>query len=199
MIFCCYGCGQEGLFEFKNLKDKEIKRWSKNYRSCPVKRKEGGDALRGNHLSKTHKQNIREGTLGRTAWNTGLTAKVDSRIISGEQHPFFGKERSQEHRENLSKAAIGKVLSKEHKNKIGLSVSGEKNGIFGIKRSDETRQKISNTMIENKTCAGERNGNFNKNLDRHGIKAYRSKVMRLSRKTYEKFKDELNPNNLMLS
>lgn len=201
MDLCCYGCGLPGIFEFKDTKKIGKKRCSKFYRSCPVKRKEGGDKKRGTHLSKEHKENISKGTIGRKTWNKGLTSKEDGRIISGSSHPFFGKFFSEEHRKNLSNSNFnkGKTLSNEQKIKIGKSLLGSKNGMFGKKHSDETRKKISDVIITGGSCSGEKNGNYNKDLDREGIKSYRSKVMRLSRKTYKDFKDEINPDNLEIS
>lgn len=73
---------------------------------------------------------------------------------------------------------------------------GNKNGMFGKNHSKETKLKISRNV--SLSIAGENNPNWNPTLDRSGISIYRSKVMRLSKKTYNENIKIINPNDLIL-
>ncbi|ABT16771.1 hypothetical protein ATCV1_Z637L [Acanthocystis turfacea chlorella virus 1] len=62
-----------------------------------------------------------------------------------------------ESREKMSKAQKGKILTKDHKQKISKSMSGEKHHFYGQAMSDEQKQKMS---ISRKS---EKNPMFGKN------------------------------------
>ncbi len=73
---------------------------------------------------------------------TDETRAKKSTSMSGENHPFFGKHLSPEHRDKISAARKGKPLSSEHCAKLSLKNMGENNPQYGKPRSLETRAKI---------------------------------------------------------
>lgn len=102
---------------------------------------DGGGGLRGFKMPEEVKEKI-------------------SRAIRGENHPFFGKKHSAEHVINMAKAATGKTLSKEgrekvsrffkgrkqtpeHRLKISLAQQGSNNSFFGKSHTPEAKQKMS--------------------------------------------------------
>lgn len=198
MEMCCYGCGNPGIYEFKSTQSKYFgqKRCSEKYRSCPVKAAECGEKRKGKKHSEEAKRKIGEKSKGRTSVFKGKTSLDDPRIASGANHPNFGKSVNDEVKKKISKTKTGISLSDKHRIAISESLVGEKNPMFGRRHSLESKQKIRDTIITNKICAGQNNPNYNPLLDRSGIRVYRSLVMSLTRKTYEAFKDEINPGNL---
>lgn len=60
----------------------------------------------------------------------------NSRTLRGENHPFFGKHLTPEHRANIAKASLGKKMSERSKRLI--SERGR-----GRKHTDEARKKIA--------------------------------------------------------
>ncbi len=58
----------------------------------------------------------------RIPWNKGLTKETDSRILSGEQHPNYGKPRSAECKEKISKSLS---LVTEINEKVKRFIAGE--------------------------------------------------------------------------
>lgn len=59
-----------------------------------------------------------------------------SELLSGENHPFFGKKFSEEHRRKISEGQKGKVLSEKTRQKIANKQRGKI-------ASNETRKKLS--------------------------------------------------------
>jgi len=55
----------------------------------------------------------------------------------------YSKNRTVEHRANISMANTGHVHSEEQKQKIGDAVRGEKNGFYGKKHTELTRKRMS--------------------------------------------------------
>jgi hypothetical protein len=83
--------------------------------------------------------------------------------MTGEKSPNYGKERSKETKEKISKAnknktkseeakkkmsdaKKGKKMTEETKEKISKATSGENNPMFGKKHSEEIRKKISEAV-----------------------------------------------------
>lgn len=70
-----------------------------------------------------------------------------SEAMSGENHPFFGKHHSEETRERISKANIGKRRTLEQKKRISASKTGENHPLFGKHLPEETRKKMSKAHL----------------------------------------------------
>lgn len=66
--------------------------------------------------------------------------------MEGNNHPFYGKHRSEETRRKLSEAKKGKSLSEEHRRKISESMKGENNHFYGKTHSEESRRKMSEAL-----------------------------------------------------
>jgi hypothetical protein len=61
---------------------------------------------------------------------------------TGEKHYFFGKHHTEETKEKLRQANLGKKRSPEHRRKMSEALRGEKSYWYGKHLSEETRQKI---------------------------------------------------------
>ena len=59
--------------------------------------------------------------------NYGTRKERISKAMTGENGPMYGKHHTNETRAKMSKAKIGKILSKEHKIKISNSLAGANN------------------------------------------------------------------------
>lgn len=101
----------------------------------------------------------------------------------GKEHKNYGKPRSDEVKNKISKKLQGHFVSDETKNKISksvsLSVSGEKNPMFGKTQTAETKEiiKIKAKNRERKTCevCGKTMDISNFNRHKHGINCNRGK------------------------
>ena len=78
--------------------------------------------------------------------HTNETKRKLSKCKKGENHPFFGKKFSEEHRKKLSQSLKGKKHSEETLQKMSESKHGKRNPNFGKKHSEETLQKISEAI-----------------------------------------------------
>jgi len=107
-MLCDYGCGQEAKYQFKNGN------WccSKSHQSCPMVRKKFSESKIGEKNPK--------GMLGKH--HSIKTRKNLSESLSGENHPNFGKHRSEETKKKIGKNQKNKIISKEHREKIGKGV-----------------------------------------------------------------------------
>ncbi len=76
-------------------------------------------------------------------------------IESRKGHPV-----SEETREKLRRAHLGKTLTEEHRKKISLSLIGRESPTKGRKTSEETKQKQRESMLGKN--AGEKNGMYGK-------------------------------------
>ena len=181
---CCYGCGREGKFTFKSKQSPHFgkMRCTEKYRACPAQALKGGLARIGKKHSTEAKLKIGASSKGRPSPFKGKTAQDDIRILSGERHPAFGKNFSEEHRRKISDSRKGKSLSKERKAQISSQMKGSSNPRFGKGHTAEQTSKWKATVKKNQSLAGQNNPNWNPDLDREGLKVYRSAVMRLSRK-----------------
>ena len=61
--------------------------------------------LKGNKhpMNRRIAKKISSSNMGRKAWNKGLTAETDDRILGGEDNPFYGKEHTEEVKQIISK------------------------------------------------------------------------------------------------
>lgn len=181
---CCYGCGLEGKFSFKSKQSPYFgqMRCSKNYRSCPVQAIKGGHARLGQKHSAETKAKIGAASRGRSSPFKGKTSHQDPRILAGDRHPAFGKKFSDSHRKKISEGRKGIALTEDRKLEISRQMTGSGNPRYGKGHSDEQTAKWRATIEKNQSLIGPNNPNWNPNLDRDGMKAYRSAVMRKTRK-----------------
>lgn len=179
MTLCCYGCGQEGLFE-RSAKLGGAS-CSNHYRQCPVKRAEWASAMTGTTLSAATKLKIGAKSRGRPSVFKGKTHLDDIRIVHGERHGHFGRERKQLHRQRLSLSLTGKKPSEARRQQISTQMSGAGNPRYDKGWNEGQYEKWLATVTKRGTLCGENNPNWNPDLDREAISAYRSIVYRLSR------------------
>jgi plasmid stability protein len=66
-----------------------------------------------------------------------------SEALSGENHPFFGKPRSEETKNRISESNKGREVSQETRDKISESLIGENHPMFGKHWPEETINKMS--------------------------------------------------------
>lgn len=76
--------------------------------------------------------------------------KWQSEFRRGENHPSFGKPRSEETKKKISESNKGRKVSQETRNKISKSLMGEKNFNYGKKFSEETIKRMSEAQIGRK-------------------------------------------------
>jgi len=86
--------------------------------------------------------NLKEGG-GANGKMSDETKQKISYSTSGEKNPMYGKTHTEETKQNIREARVGKSLSNETKQKISDSTSGEKNHNYGKNMSEETKQKLS--------------------------------------------------------
>lgn len=82
----------------------------------------------GKHHIEETKQKIREYRIGKVPWNKGKTG-------------VYSEETIKQMKKSHSNYWVGRTLSKDHREKIGI-------GNTGKKRSEETKRQISNTLKE---------------------------------------------------
>ena len=111
------------------------------------------------YLIKEHKTNVRQNGYNIANGGNALgTMSEETKEKIREAH--IGKPRSEETKEKLRKANLGKKLKEETKSKISKKLkeknSGEKNPFYGKKHSEETKEKLSQNM------KGSKNPNWGK-------------------------------------
>ena len=109
---------------------------SYNFREC-------ANSNKGIILSEETKKKMSRAKRGQIPWNKGKEGvyteeikkkmSLNHRDMSGENHPFYGKH-----------------LSEEHKKKLKESLGGKNHPFYGKHRSEETKKKISDTLKKNK-------------------------------------------------
>lgn len=102
---------------------------------------------------------------------------------SGENSPNYGIIRSEEFKEKVRQANIGKTASEETKAKMSSIRKGEKNPNFGKHLSEETKKKISKSNTGRKLTAEQRKlwsdikrGEKNSNYGKHWEEGIKSKI-----------------------
>jgi 5-methylcytosine-specific restriction endonuclease McrA len=89
---------------------------------------------------------------------------ISTREMRGENHPMYGRERSEETKQKISETLDGRTLSEEARRQIAVAQRGRElpdevrekisRSLEGLTRSEETRQKMS------KSTAGAANPNW---------------------------------------
>jgi group I intron endonuclease len=109
--------------------------------------------------------NSAPGGLGHTGvtWSDERREKFKE-LMSGENNPCFGKPKSDETREKLSKALKGRVIHEESRKKISETMKG-------VPKSDETRNKMKEAAKNrtNKPPSGKEHHN-SKCVDQYDLK-----------------------------
>ena len=186
MNLCCYGCGNPGIYALstRTIKTRGKFSCSAHYRQCPIKRREWAVKKSTMPLSEETKRKIGEKSKGRPSPRKGKTHLDDPSIIAGENHPHFGKKFSKEHRAKISNSRSGIPLSSERKHQISAQMSGKGNPRYGKSWNEGQYDKWLKTINERGTVRGSNNPNYNPNLDREAIRAYRDAVYRLSKRNW---------------
>lgn len=189
MSVCDYGCGQEATYEFKNGK----KCCATNQGKCPAIIDKRRESRKGYTHSPETRLKLRDARLG-----LKLT---------------------DEWKNNISKAGKGRIngpLSDETKKKISESRKGiepwnkgktaESDDRIRMYAEKQRGQKRIGKYVANKDWSGENNPWYGKNRSKENspryngerknreFRDYRNQVDFLTRKTYEKYEQIINPN-----
>lgn len=139
----------------------------------------GGDPPKGNWKGRKHteetKELLRQKALERYS-DPEFKKKIEETQKRGEEHPFFGKPRSEETKKKISegnkgnKNWVGKEHSGETKEKMKKSQQakkynrvGEKNGMFGKEHQEEAKLKMAQARANKKWIT---NGIDNKSIEK---------------------------------
>lgn len=140
-------------------------------------------------------------------FSTKKLAKLREEIIiniSGIHNPNYGIIRSEEFKEKIRKANIGKKASKETKIKMSLSRSGSNNWLYNKPFPEEAKRKLSEKMKGRKLTEeqrklwsevklGKKNANYGKHLSNEHKQILSDKTKEAwKRGDFEKYKDKLN-------
>ncbi len=88
---------------------------------------------------------------GNIPWNKGLTKETDSRIIAGENHPLYGKPRTEATKKKMSDTAKERLKNPENHPMYGkkgkaspnYGKRGEGVTMYGKKHTEETKKRMS--------------------------------------------------------
>ena len=110
---------------------------------------DGGEGQSGRVLSEEHKAKIKASMIKNAFW-TGKTVPDDVRqkMTAGR----LGMKLSTEHKQNISKALIGKIKSDETRLKLSQANKGKPSNRKGVKVFDETRQRMREARLGEKGC-----------------------------------------------
>jgi len=84
--------------------------------------------------------------MSRRPWNKGLKGIQISTRKNLTYEEIYGKEKADKVKEKMSKAHIGKILTKEHREHISECQRGEKHWLFGKHHTEETKRKIRESL-----------------------------------------------------
>lgn len=76
----------------------------------------------------------------------------------GELHHQYGTHCTEQTKEKIRQANIGRKHTEEELEKMRIASKGENNPMYGKHHSDETKQKISETRIRNESSKESKNG-----------------------------------------
>ena len=71
---------------------------------------------------------------------------------TGEKHPWYGRNHTEETKEKIRQTSVGRILTEEAKIKLSIANSGENNPFYGKTHSEEARRRVS------KSNTGAKNG-----------------------------------------
>jgi group I intron endonuclease len=80
----------------------------------------------------------------------------------GELHHLYGTHRTEQTKEKIRQANTGRKHTEEELKKMSETIKGENNPMYGKPRSEETKQKIRETIIQNGSSKGSKNGSAKK-------------------------------------
>ncbi len=112
------------------------------------------------------------------------TKRKISEKMKGENHPNYGKKRSEETIKRMSLSLKG--IPAWNKNKKCPQLAGKNNSFYGKHHTDETRKKISKNRMGR--CCGENNNNWNPNItdEERQDKRYYFKYYKWRKDIYER-------------
>jgi hypothetical protein len=191
MLLCQYGCGNPGIFQFKNgthccakrfdgcpviIKKRIDTRKSKNWKHSEESKKKIGDTSRGRTLSVDWKQKISDSGKGK---------------LKGPK--------SEESKRKQSEAMKGKTAWNK-----GLTSKDSRVESYANKQKGQTRE---GNYVSHTNWQGEGNPWFGKNRSKENspryngeeynreLRDYRNKVSWLTEQSYIKYIEIINPNN----
>ncbi len=74
-------------------------------------------------------------------------AKIRKEKFSGENSYMYGKHRSEETKQKISKSKTGKKLSEEQREKISKAIFGKNNPMYGKRHTEESKNKNRESQL----------------------------------------------------
>lgn len=106
-------------------------------------KKKISDSNKGKKKSKEAVQKMRKSLIEKGYKHTEEWGKIHSEMMSGANHPMFGKHLTEETKQRISKKLRGKKATEETKRKLSESRKKEKHWNFGKHWNEEVKKKIS--------------------------------------------------------
>lgn len=110
-------------------------------------------------------------------------AKKISKAMSGENHPFYGKHFTKEHKRKISEANKGRVLSQETRRKISEANKGKVISQEMRKKLSEINKGKHHTLEARKKISEAEKGEKNHFYGKHFTEEHREKLSRARNKT----------------
>jgi len=102
-----------------------------------------GSPMLGRSHSEETKRKMSDAQSGDKHWAYGKT---------GELCPNYGKRRTEEQRQRISKSLTGRHLSEEHKQKVSNALKGENSCWYGKTLTNEHKTRIGNSHKKSIQC-----------------------------------------------